>query len=249
MIFRDHFSRQADLYAKYRPSYPLELFEYLAGLAPAHHLAWDCATGNGQAAVSLADHFDRVIATDASASQIAHTEANSKISYRVASADSSGLEAATADLIAVAQALHWLDVEEFYREARRVSVKGGVIAVWGYGDPVMDGPEIERVVHAFNRESLESYWAPNRDLLLGGYRALPFPFRELSPPRFELKQRWTLPQLAGYFRTWSATNRYVEEVGVDPVPALEAELAAKWGEPHSARLVRWPLFLRVGICD
>ena len=48
----------------------MQLFTYLASLCPAHDLAWDCATGNGQAAVALAPHFEQVIATDASAQQI-----------------------------------------------------------------------------------------------------------------------------------------------------------------------------------
>lgn len=69
--FRDHFSQQATTYATYRPGYPDALFTWLATLTPGRSCVWDCATGNGQAAVSLAHHFERVIATDGSAAQIA----------------------------------------------------------------------------------------------------------------------------------------------------------------------------------
>ena len=49
--FKDHFSGHASAYAAFRPSYPPELFEQLAALNTRRERAWDCATGNGQAAV------------------------------------------------------------------------------------------------------------------------------------------------------------------------------------------------------
>jgi SAM-dependent methyltransferase len=247
VTFRDHFSRRAALYSTYRPSYPPELFEYLAGIAPARRLAWDCATGSGQAAVPLSRYFDRVIATDASAEQIAHSDPNEKVRYAVAAADASGLPPSSVDLVAVAQALHWFDLDEFFAEARRVLAPGGVLAVWGYGDPVIDDPELERISHAFNRGTLEKYWTANRDLLLSGYRSVPFPFREIETPRFRMTQRWTLPELAGYFRTWSATSLFVAEHCEDPVVSVEKELAAKWGGAKTTHLIEWPLYLRAGI--
>src|SRR6266498_1141048 len=86
MTFKDHFSKQAADYANFRPRYPRELFEYLGSVAPSRALAWDCATGNGQAAVELAEVFDRVIATDASEKQIANAEPHDRVEYRIASA-------------------------------------------------------------------------------------------------------------------------------------------------------------------
>src|SRR5216110_2684818 len=127
MKFKDHFSGQAVEYAKFRPHYPGELFEYLTSISPRHELAWDCATGNGQAAVGLARHFDSVIATDASAQQIASAELNDRISYRVAPAEASGIDSASVDLTLAAQALHWFDIDRFFREAKRVSRKNGVL--------------------------------------------------------------------------------------------------------------------------
>lgn len=247
MTFRDHFSRQAALYFTYRPSYPPELFEFLAGFAPARRLAWDCATGSGQAAVALADYFDRVVATDASPQQIIHAEPAANVSYAVAPAHASGLEARSVDLVTVAQALHWFDLDEFYAEVRRVLVNRGVIAVWGYGDPVMDTPELERIVHSFNRGTIESYWTAGRDILLDGYRRVDFPFREITTPCFRLEKSWTLAELAGYFRTWSATNRFIAANGFDPVTEVERELEAEWGGAEKSRLITWPLYLRVGV--
>ena len=249
MTFRDQFSRQATLYSIYRPDYPRELFEFLAGIVPARLRAWDCATGSGQAAVALARHFDEVIATDASPQQIANAAPAEKVRYVVAPASRSGIEDATVDLVTVAQALHWFDAEEFYGEARRVMKPEAAIAAWGYGDPLLDDPGIQQVVHAFNRGTIEKYWTANRDLLLGGYRTIPFPFREITPPALRLEKRWTLNELVGYFRTWSATSRFISDRGYDPVADVESDLLPLWGAPHKKRLVTWPIFLRVGYRD
>ena len=249
MTFRDQFSKQAALYSQCRPGYPPELFDYLASITPGHSVAWDCATGNGQAAVPLARFFRQVIATDASPQQIAHAEPHPSISYRVAPAESSGIAPHSVDLVTVAQALHWFDVDDFYAEAIRVLLPGGAIAVWGYGDPVVDQPELQAIAHEFNRGRMEAYWPPNRDVLLDRYRTLSFPFREIVPPAFELKLRWTLAELAGYFRTWSATARYVDERGADPVLEVEQSLARIWGGAATRHRVSWPMYLRAGYSD
>ena len=69
---KDHFSGHADRYEAFRPTYPDALFLYLSSLCTRRDLGWDCATGNGQAAVALAPYFSAIIATDASQKQIDH---------------------------------------------------------------------------------------------------------------------------------------------------------------------------------
>ena len=128
MEFKDYFSTQAKEYSKYRPKYPPELFEYLASLVKEHKTAWDSATGSGQAAIGLAPYFEKVIATDASESQIIHAHPHEKIEYRVASSEDSGIEDNSINLATVATAIHWIDTNKFYPEIRRVLKKGGVIA-------------------------------------------------------------------------------------------------------------------------
>ena len=209
-------------------------------------MALDCATGNGQAARGLADHFARVIATDASPKQISNARLHPRIEYRVAPADSSGLPDASVDLVTVAQGLHWLDHARFFAEARRVLRSEGAIAVWGYGDPILDTPELEQTLHHFNRVTIESCWLPERQLLLDGYSTIDFPFREIETPAFTLDREITLAQLMGYVRSWSATARFVEQNGLAEVEKLEKDLSRNWGNPEQTRLVRAPLFLRAG---
>lgn len=244
--FQDHFAPVAGSYADYRPTYPPALFQWLASLMTRHALAWDCACGSGQASVDLAEHFERVVATDASAAQIQGAIPHPRIDYRVAPAESSGLPDASADLVTVAQALHWFNLEEFYAEVRRVLHPGGVLAVWTYGVLQVEGEAIDPLVQNFYHNVVGPYWPPERAHVEDGYRSLPFPFAQIEAPPFAMQASWSLPQLLGYFRSWSATGRYLAQKGQDPVAVLEGQLTPLWGKPEQQRLIRWPLSLRVG---
>lgn len=246
MKFKDHFSKRAEAYASFRPHYPKALFTYVVGLCAHHDLALDCGTGNGQAAAEIAEHFERVIATDPSARQIENATPCSNVEYRVARAEESGLPPRSADLVTAAQALHWFDAAAFFSEARRVLKADGAIAVWGYGDPVLDTPHLQQLIHEFNRVKLEPYWFAERKLLLDGYRTIDFPFEELTPPELELRAEWTLAQLLGYLRTWSSAARYLEQHGTDPVSEIEPLIGGLWGDADRRRLIRWPIYLRAG---
>jgi ubiquinone/menaquinone biosynthesis C-methylase UbiE len=245
MSFQDHFSQIAAAYAEFRPRYPAALFEVLAVAAPARRCAWDCATGNGQAAEGLAAHFDRVIATDASREQIASASAHPRISYAVATAESSGLASNSVDLITVAQALHWFDRPAFFAEAARVLVPDGVIAVCCYGLVEID-PPIDAAVRSYYSDIVGPYWPAGRALVEEGYRSVQFPFTEFVTPPLVFERRMTLAQFCGYVRTWSATQRFAAALGFDPVPALQRDLEADWGPAGTARTLRWPLALRTG---
>jgi SAM-dependent methyltransferase len=244
--YADHFSRLAPAYASCRPGYPDELFTYLAGLVARHDLAWDCAAGNGQATLPLAARFRRVVATDASAAMLDQAPRHPNIEYRVATAEKSGLSAGTADLVVFEQALEWLDLDRFYPEAARVLTPGGILAVWTYGTQYLDDAAIDLLLQRFYSDVVGPYWPGERRHVESGYRTLPFPFPELEPQSFAMEENWNLAQLLGYLRTWSATQRYRESHGRDPVEPLGLELQPLWGEPASVRTIRWPLSLRVG---
>jgi len=131
--FKDHFSEGSTEYSVYRPGYPKELFSYLSSISQSNERAWDCATGNGQSALAVSKHFDEVIATDASKNQIDNAVEEMGIIYRVEKAEKTSIDNESVDLITVAQALHWFNIEEFSNEALRVLKAKGVLAVWAYG--------------------------------------------------------------------------------------------------------------------
>jgi SAM-dependent methyltransferase len=218
------------------------LFQWLGSIALGKELAWDCATGNGQAAVELAKVFDRVIATDASEKQVASAEANSRVEYRVASAEQSGLDAGSADLVTVAQALHWFDLDRFYAEVRRVLKPNGVLAAWAYKLATVS-PAIDTIVHHYYSDVVGPYWPAER-VLVEKFEELPFAFDQIVAPPFAMVAEWQAEQLLGYLRTWSATQRFIAAEKRDPLETTERELRAAWGE--NTRRVVWPLTVRVG---
>ena len=245
MTFKDHFSKQAAGYAKFRPRYPQKLFDYLGSIAPSRQLAWDCGTGNGQAAVGLASVFDRVIATDASEKQIASAQSHKTVEDRVAPAENSGIESETLDLIMVAQALHWFDLDRFYAEAQRVLKLDGVLAASAYNLLQIE-PAIDEIVNRYYYEVVGPFWPPERKLV-EQFSDLPFPFQEIDPPEFEMTAQWNLDHLLGYLQTWSSTQRFIAANKRDPLEAIADDLRAAWGDPGQMRKVVWPLILRVGI--
>jgi SAM-dependent methyltransferase len=195
--------------------------------------------------VGLAAHFDEVAATDGSDAQLALAEPHPRVRYSRALADASGLPDGWASLVTVAQALHWFDLAAFYAEARRVLRPGGLLAVWNYNlmeiEPALDGP-----IQAFYRDTVGPYWPGERRIVEEGYRNLPFPFDEVPVPPQRMEAEWTLGEVARYLGTWSATLRYRDARGHDPVETLVAGLAEIWGAPETKRTVRWPLEVRAG---
>jgi SAM-dependent methyltransferase len=239
----DRFSRQASDYAAFRPSYPGEFIEHIVSLAPCRDLAWDCATGNGQAAVQFAPHFTRVLATDASASQLSAAKAHPRVSYRVAAEDDSGATDGSIDLVTVAQALHWFDLPGFYGEVRRVLKPGGVIAVWCYG-PVEVDAQIDAVMRWFEDERLRGFRAPELDHVHTGYRHIEFPFDEIAAGPFTMAMAATRAQFLGFVNSWSAVAA-ARENGDDPLGDLEAGLMPVWSSTEG-RVARFPIGARVG---
>lgn len=245
MAFKDHFSTQAREYTRFRPRYPRELFAFLAGLAPTRQRAWDCGTGNGQAALPLAEFFDEVVATDPSQRQIVHAIEHPNVRYLVSAAEHVPLANDSVDLVTVAQALHWFDFDRFYAEVRRVGHAGSVLAAWSYGLAKIT-PEVDAAVWYLYHDILETYWPPERAVIMQGYRTLPFPFPEISAPEYPMTARWSLGDLLGYLGTWSSTRAYRKQHGTDPIELARDALTAAWGRPDLEREVRWPLYVRVG---
>ena len=87
-----------------------------------------------------------------------------RVEYRVAPAENSGIESGTVDLIMVAQALHWFDLDRFYAEARRVLKPNGILAASAYNLLQID-PAIDEVVNRYYHEVVGPFWPPERKLV------------------------------------------------------------------------------------
>ncbi len=243
--FKDHFSATATGYAAHRPVYPRAVAEALAARSPGRGLAWDAGCGSGQLSAVLGEVFESVVATDASAAQIAAATPHPAVRYAVAPAEASGLDDGSVDCAVAAQAVHWFDLDAYYQEVRRVARPGGLIALVTYA--VMEAePQIGWIVDQFYRKTLEGHWPPERRLVDEGYRSLPFPFEPVEAPALALEHRWNAEQLLGYVGTWSAVQSLRRAGRGAEFDRFGDELRAGWGDPAMARLIRWPLSLRLG---
>ena len=244
MSFKDHFSRNSAGYRQFRPAYPPRLFTYLSSISPGVERAWDCATGTGQAAVGLAKYFSEIIATDASKSQIDKAIPAKGITYVVSPSEKTAIRTASIDVITVAQALHWLDVETFFKEARRVLKPGGVLAVWSY-NLARVRTDIDEVITHLYGSVLGEYWPAERKMVERGYEDIRFPFTIIRPPAFEMTAWWNLNQFMGYLCTWSAVRKYQRTTGLNPVEELRGCLSRLWGHCQDALEIKWPLTVKI----
>jgi SAM-dependent methyltransferase len=241
---KDKFSNQASDYYKFRPHYPDLLYQFLYSKVNSFGAAWDCGTGNGQVAVRLAEKFQSVSATDISAKQLEEADKKDNIQYLVARAEQTPFEAESFDLITVAQAVHWFDLDAFYEEVRRVAKPGAVIALWGY-NLLRVSSDIDKVIDVFYQEVLGSYWDIERRIVEDEFRNLNFPFESFDVPRFDILGQWSFEQLIGFFNSWSAVQNYIEKNGRNPVDELAPQIQALWNSGESKK-VRFGIFSRMG---
>lgn len=241
---KDNFSKQSDLYSRFRPGYPNKLFQFLLPLIPNKDVAWDCGTGNGQVAIKLSAFFKEVYATDISTAQIDNATKKENIFYEVVNAEDTKFENNVFDIITVAQAIHWFNFEMFYNEVNRTLKPGGIIAVFGY-DVFSINKEIDNLIQKFYKETTGPYWDKERRYIDEQYKAIPFPFKKIKTPEFSMSYNWQLEQVIGYLNTWSAVQHYIRKNNENPVDKFAVELRELWGHVLK-RKVTFKIFMRLG---
>lgn len=240
---KDNFSKQAVSYAQYRPGYPKDLFEFILSQFTAREAAWDCATGNGQTAKELSPFFIKVFATDISAKQLENAVQAPNIFYSLQPAEQTQFEENSFDLVTVSQALHWFNFDEFYSEVKRVTKPGGWLAVWMYGG-ITISPAIDKLIRDHHDITLAECWDAERGHVNAHYTTIPFPFKEISCPKFEMTYQWSLEGIEGYLQTWSSLQKYIAMHRHNPVEELMTQIGK---HIESERIqVRFPIYLRMG---
>ncbi|MBL1409357.1 class I SAM-dependent methyltransferase [Sphingobacterium faecale] len=241
---KDNFSNISDKYAKFRPTYPQTIYDFIYPLLSQRDIAWDCGTGTGQVALELAKDFNKVYATDISAQQLEHAPHADNIIYTVQRAEQTVFPANSFDLITVAQAVHWFDFDKFNEEVKRVGRPNSIIALFGY-ELINITPEIDAIIKNLYTHIVGSYWDPERKHIEQQYQTIPFPYRELETPEITNIKLWNIDALLGYLQTWSAVQHYEKDKGSSPVKAIEHELRKVWGTLE-VRKVSFPIIFRVG---
>lgn len=243
----DWYSRIPHQYARVRPRYPAALFDWLTQQAPSTDLVWDVGTGSGQAAVPLADRFSTVYATDGFAGPLVAAPPVDNITWAVEPGEQCSLRTNSADMITVAAALHWLNIEAFLPEVRRVLKPGGLLAAWTYSVAPRRGPVGDVFVH-YAQTVLAQDWNKAIDNVLNGYQDIPLPGTPLSPPTFHATSMLSFADTLDLMRTWSAAVAYTRRTGRDPVERIHDDLCTIWKEhvgaldaPHT---LHWPMTVR-----
>ncbi|NMH29222.1 class I SAM-dependent methyltransferase [Flavobacterium silvaticum] len=240
---KDNFSEQSVSYARFRPSYPEEVVQYITSFTKHKNTVLDVATGNGQLAVKLADLFEKVIGIDISEKQLSNATLKPNIEYLLRPAENCGFDTATFDLVTVAQAIHWFDFNTFYPEVYRILKPDGIFAILGYG-LFSTNSRADKILKHFYNDIIGPYWDKERKYIDENYETIPFPFDEIKVQHFSADYEWSFAQLTGYLDSWSAVAHYKKKVGIDPVDLIRHELALVW--ELSDRKVHFPLLLRIG---
>lgn len=242
---KDNFSKQANLYAKFRPKYPAELYKFLLSYVRNWDNAWDCATGNGQVAGELAKYFGHVYATDISQKQLDNAPKFSNVTYSISQAESTDFPDETFDLITIGQAIHWFNFENFFKEVYRVSKSDSILAFWGYSLMSIDNPILDGKLKLFYTQTTHEYWDEERRFLDEAYLTIPLPFTPIPSPDFEMTYTWNLSDLEGYLNTWSSVQKYIQIHQENPVDEFIADISETF-DPSESFKVTFPLFLKLG---
>lgn len=135
------FSDRAEVYARYRPSYPAGAIDaILEGLGePRGLVCADVGAGTGISARLVAERGVRVIAVEPNEAMRRAATPHPMVEWRDGTAESTGLADGAVDLVVCAQAFHWFRQEEALAEFRRsLRERGRVALMWNIrddGDP------------------------------------------------------------------------------------------------------------------
>lgn len=127
------FTGKADLYEKFRPSYPDELIDYLYENARCDNVA-DIGAGTGKFTRCLLKKPWKVTAVEPNADMRGKLAAIDGITVVNAPAENTGLADKSVGLVTAAQAFHWFDEDGFKRECGRILTPNGKAAIIWYSD-------------------------------------------------------------------------------------------------------------------
>jgi len=243
---KDLFSSHADIYARYRPLYPQELYDFILSHVKEKNAALDCGTGNGQCAAVLAGSFAEVHATDISEKQIAKAVSKPNLHYHVSPAEKIPFAENYFDLVTCATAIHWFRFDDFFSEVKRVAKQNAIFACWAYDLCRTDRPELNKLIDEFYWKTIHGYWDPERQYVDEHYKTIPFPFNEIPNPGFATALHWNLDHFEGYLNTWSAVQHFIKANNSNPVSHIMQKIRTEFDRDIQLKMT-FPIFMRIGI--
>jgi len=229
---KERFSATAGLYARWRPTYPAALRDFLVGLIPPaperrdgrRPVIADLGCGTGISTRLLAAPDRRLIGIEPNADMLAEarrtTPPELAIDYRGGEAAATGLPAASVDLVVAGQAFHWFDLEPTCAEIRRILIPAGFAAAfWNVRDEASSPLNVEYRA-LLERSSIEYEKAAKAEPTIARILAAAA-ITDLR--RAEFTHRQELDR-EGFFGRVYSSSYVMHGVPVAARPAFDAEL-------------------------
>ena len=171
----ERFTGKADIYDKYRPTYPQELIDYLyyeVGFSGIKTVA-DIGMGTGIFTRLLLERDISVCGVEPNADMLRVAKENLKefrnIFYFKNKAEKTGISEQTMDFVTAAQAFHWFDRQAFKLECQRILKPGGkVVIIWNNRDDsnefVIKDYDIRKKYAVGDKKGLSTLGSPPLDL-------------------------------------------------------------------------------------
>ncbi len=242
-VHSNAFDSRSKEYATFRPTYPTELLQSLSALATNKSLALDVGCGTGQLTTLLSPYFDQVIGIDSSSKQLEQAKQAPNVKYHHQEAEKLCIPDDSVDLISVAQAAHWFDLDNFYQEALRVAKPNAILALVSYGVPYIQDPINTTFQQGYWQDTYE-YWPSERKHVETGYRDLYFPFKELRLPNVRYQKEMYVEEFIMYIKTWTSYKKAEKtQEGLKRFNSFFKRLNKVWPE-NEAKEVIWPISIK-----
>ena len=135
---------------------------------------------------------------------------------RVSPGEKLPIEDSSVDLLTVCQAIHWFDLDQFYKEVDRVLKRKGVLALIGYHlTDVNNQPEINALRDEIYNMLVEKYFNPKIRILNEAYETLPVPYKNSVRIEKDLIFESTLNNFINEIPTWSGFQEFQKVEGVE----------------------------------
>jgi ubiquinone/menaquinone biosynthesis C-methylase UbiE len=143
------FSGKAESYAKARPSYPREAVDYICSLVKPDAVFADIGAGTGKWTELIAARGYEIFAVepnDDMRKELENTLAAFGNAHIISGTDTdTKLPEHSVNIVTVAQALHWLDIEKFRKECERILKPGGKVITIYNNNPEGSSPKLSKL--------------------------------------------------------------------------------------------------------
>ncbi|MGK5083374.1 class I SAM-dependent methyltransferase [Bdellovibrionota bacterium FG-1] len=245
----------AEFYSRYRPYYPTALFDPLkealatTGRVKPYAIAdIGCGTGHSTASLLASGIQAHLTGVDPDPAMLAKArEICPQASYRVGSAEHTGLPDAVFNAITVGSAFHWMNASQAREEFLRILHPGGLILIYEYQFPkALALPELNEWI----RREFNLRWKAPGQKPRGNFAEVTACFR--TDPAFELLNEEKVPmvlplndrEMTGLILSQSRVLHYENQLTSEEVLAFRAQVLGQMARFMGEQRVKFDFSLQ-----